>query len=311
MTGKKQPFIEAKRIELNSHGLMTTGFQAMAKCAVWMAAGGLLLAAGCRTAPLPPPWADGWTPIPRALTRDEVLGRVLRASNPAAKRLLEEAKCLVTESNFVAATRLFETCIDRYPNSKEVIDLARLGAVFELSSADKNEEARRLFDKAVHKGPGDFELWASLIQTRLLVAYSCTGACMEATSPYWDAGRMGFSVDARTADEFYKLCPVYGISVNGFHPPRIPLRSLEPHIMTVQAAELRAVEDAIKRGDSEEVEARLEHRRLSYPVRMIMLRGAERTLEPGTKPEPAPLALDALVRTAIAACNPGSSQPRA
>lgn len=283
----------------------------MAKCTVWMLVGGLLLAAGCRTSPpSAPPWADGWTPIPRALTRDEVLGRVHRDSNPAAKRLLEEARCLVSGSNYVAATRLFETCIDRYPKSKEVIDLACLGSVFSVSNDDKNEEARRLFDKAVLKGPGDFELWESLILKRLLVEYSCTGACMEATSPYWDAGRMGFAVDAHAADEFYKWHPIAPRSVDGGCSPQIPLRSLKPHIMSVQAAELRAVEDAIKRGDSEEVEARLEHRRLSYPVRMIMLKGEEMTLAPGTKPEPAPLPLDVLARTAIAACNPQPNQPR-
>jgi tetratricopeptide (TPR) repeat protein len=290
---------------------MATEFQAMAKCAVWRLVGGLLLAAGCRTSPpQAPPWADGWTPISRALTRDEVLGRVHRASNPAAKRLLEEAKCLVTESNYVAVARLFETCIDRYPKSKEVIDFARLGSAYRLSNDDTYEEARRLFDKAVLKGPGDFELWESLIPNRLSVEFHFVGAHTETTSPYWDAGRMGFSVDAHSANEFYKWYPISFRSVDGACSPRIPLRSLKPHIMTVQAAELRAVEDAIKRGDSEEVEARLEHRRLSYPVRMILLERGERTLAPGMKPEPAPLPLDVLARTAIAACNPQPHQPR-
>lgn len=291
---------------------MATEFQAMAKCAVWRLVGGLLLAAGCRTSPPQvPPWADGWTPISRALTRDEVLGRVHRASNPAAKRLLEEAKCLVTESNYMAVARLFETCIDRYPQSKEVIDFARLGWAYRLSNDDTYEEARRLFDKAVLTGPGDFELWESLIQNRLFVEQcSCRGAHTETTSPYWDAGRMGFSVDAHSANVFYLWYPISFRSVDGACSPRIPLRSLKPHIMTVQAAELRAVEDAIKRGDSEEVEARLEHRRLSYPVRMIMLYEDEMKLAPGMKPEPAPLPLDVLARTAIAACNPQPHQPR-
>jgi TolA-binding protein len=121
---------------------------------------------------------------------------------------------------------------------------------------------------------------------------------------------MGFAVDAHAADVFYQWCPIYGRVAGEGDLPRIPLRSLKPHIMTVQAAELRAVETAIKRDDSEEVEARLEHRRLSYPVRMIMLERGERTLAPGMKPEPAPLQLDALARTAIAACNPRPNQPR-
>ena len=259
------------------------------------------LGAGCRTPAPAPPAPQPWKPETRALTRDEVLGKVQRVSQPEAKRLLEQAQAAMAAGDVATAARRFATCLGRCPDAAEVIGFVQAGIIHGLMDQRDYESALRLCVQTLATRPVDGPTWASLARSRAI--------CLYKLRRYQEAYAAGRSAAIALAPDLPQslqlLRMVRSIDAEWPDPDMVT------HLRAVQAAELRAVTDAIRRGDAEEVEARLKHRRLSYRVRSIMLTGAEQALAPGEEALPPPPELAALAREALAACAPSPDQPRA
>ncbi len=187
----------------------------------------------------------------KALTRAEVLGKVKRKSHPEARKLYAKAKPLLKGKKYAEAQPLVEECLARYPASLELIAMVKEGAGKHFFQARDFLSYLTFCDKVLKTRPIAPEAWDILLLKRAL-SLSRLRRSKEVDETIVAIHKLHVDYPTR-----WSRGEQWGTEVASFH-------------QRVRLAELEAVRKAIAKRDTEEIEARLEHRRLQYELRAYM-----------------------------------------